>query len=785
MKLNTEKREVEAEGLKSAPQNFKIKQNAKAFEILSSNIYSDKILAVVRELGCNAYDAHVAADNQLEPFEVHLPNSFEPWFAIKDFGIGLSHDDVMNLYTTYFDSTKNDSNDYIGCLGLGSKSPFAYVDQFTVTSVFGGMKRVYSAYVDEGGAPAITLLGEEESNEPNGLEVYMPVNESDFNTFADKARKVFHRFPVLPKFKGNEIDMSLISYAFETDTYKLREDDNEWRYSDHQGCYAIQGNVAYPISPYSIDLDLDPLMHQFLKYVPMDIIFPLGELNITASREELNYDKETQKNIVAVVSKVMEDLPTHFKDLLKDCKTLWEAKLTYKKWLNNSKISGSGTLRDIVKKHVTWQGEAIDDRSIKVEIFDMVPMVDKEGKPVYETDYKGNPRKHKNGKKIRKKIPDTWGTCCINYDYDLKNSQRYKPDQSTSPSIHISENTVIVLEDVKLKAYVKTIQHNFEDNEGTVYLFRVDPKYFPKIIAQLHGCPNIKYTSELEEPPPEPREERDYQPVRKLYKMSYVSYYGNVQLQEVDYDTSLGGIYFIMFKRDLVNPKYEETPDQCSGAGRMGEVLGCAKTLGLLTDDKGHDIHIYGFNSSFKNIALKNDNWISIWDFIKEKVKNLTDRDNLDKLKSIIYLSEIDELSKIHTELSDNILDHLKDNSPMLKFVQTLTQHKNNVCDLLNNNSMRDDDLNKISNSCSHLINLLNYSENLLGIKNITEKTVNAVKNQLEKDTKKLKDRYPALIPMLDRTYQHGGDDYFSEQDFIHYVALCDTKPSLVSKIYQ
>jgi hypothetical protein len=41
--------------------NFTIKATPKAFSILSDGLYSDPKLAIVRELGCNAYDSHVAA----------------------------------------------------------------------------------------------------------------------------------------------------------------------------------------------------------------------------------------------------------------------------------------------------------------------------------------------------------------------------------------------------------------------------------------------------------------------------------------------------------------------------------------------------------------------------------------------------------------------------------------------------------------------------------------------------------------------------------------------------
>jgi HSP90 family molecular chaperone len=158
---------------------FTIEASAKAFSILSDGLYADKIKAVIRELSTNAYDAHIEVGKGDEPFLVHLPNRFEPNFYIRDYGTGLSHEDCMNLYTTYFGSTKTDSNDAIGCLGLGSKSPFAYTDSFTVTSYFNGEKRVYNSFKNEHDEPVFVLLSEEASDEVNGIEVMLSVDEYD------------------------------------------------------------------------------------------------------------------------------------------------------------------------------------------------------------------------------------------------------------------------------------------------------------------------------------------------------------------------------------------------------------------------------------------------------------------------------------------------------------------------------------------------------------------------------------------------------------------------------
>ena len=89
---------------------FKIKASAKAFRILSDGLYSDKITAIIRELSCNAYDAQLTAKNMDTPFHIKLPNRPEPNFSIRDYGTGLSDEDIRNIFTTSTNSLYN-----IGC----------------------------------------------------------------------------------------------------------------------------------------------------------------------------------------------------------------------------------------------------------------------------------------------------------------------------------------------------------------------------------------------------------------------------------------------------------------------------------------------------------------------------------------------------------------------------------------------------------------------------------------------------------------------------------------------
>ena len=106
---------------------------------LLRNNYSNTRLAVVREISANAIDANREA-NSAHQIEVKVPNSMSPTFAVRDFGGGLSEEDVFGLYSKYGKSTKRESNNYIGAFGIGKFAPLSYGENFTCVSYHGGLK---------------------------------------------------------------------------------------------------------------------------------------------------------------------------------------------------------------------------------------------------------------------------------------------------------------------------------------------------------------------------------------------------------------------------------------------------------------------------------------------------------------------------------------------------------------------------------------------------------------------------------------------------------------------
>lgn len=302
--------------------SFRIRSSAKAFRILSDGLYPNKIRAVIREISCNAVDSHVAAGFPTRPITVHLPSSFEPWFSVIDTGLGLDHNEFKSVYTEYFNSTKTDSNEMIGALGLGSKSPFCYTDNFTVTCVKHGNKRIYSMFINAGGEPDWALMTECDTSDPNGVEVKLSVNNtSDFSRFSEEASTIFSYFKVKPIVVGGNYNPVVIEYNTVDllPGVSVRKTDYNSR---HRGkSFAIMGNIAYPLEVPNANSVLGDLAN-YLKE-NLDICFNIGELDIQASREGLSYIPETIAAIKAKLQGIGDVLDKNLSDRADAIENFW------------------------------------------------------------------------------------------------------------------------------------------------------------------------------------------------------------------------------------------------------------------------------------------------------------------------------------------------------------------------------------------------------------------------------------------------------------------------------
>lgn len=317
---------------------------AHIFNILRSKIYSDKILAVIREYSTNAQDAHVLAGTPDRPITVKLPTNYSPYFTVRDFGPGLSEEAVRSVYVKYGKSTKRDSNDYNGQLGLGCKAGFAYGDSFLISSFQNGIRKDFECYIDETKIGKINKLQEVETAEENGILISIPVKNMDISAFLSTANKFYEYFNPLPECTGlKEIKEreGLLGSGKEWKLYSYS------RYNDPFGAYNIQalmGNVRYPIDSAILRKSV-PFKYwnaQIESIVSTDLAllmnFKIGDLSISSSRESLEYDQQTLKKIIEKIQYCYDELIANIEKEIVDIKDIFHAKMLWYK-VNYSDLS--------------------------------------------------------------------------------------------------------------------------------------------------------------------------------------------------------------------------------------------------------------------------------------------------------------------------------------------------------------------------------------------------------------------------------------------------------------
>lgn len=311
---DVEKNDVVIRGNNSV-QDMAMKIDHKAFSILIDKLYSRKQEAIIREICSNACDAHVAANMSHVPYELTLPTLGSNELIVRDFGEGLSKDDVVYYLGTLFGSRSSESNNAIGGFGLGAKSPFCLVDSYHITSYHKGKKHNFFYVREPGGVPKFVHLDTSDTDEHSGIKFTVNVGDSTHNWRAT-AEHTLALFDVKPKC-NIELEYPKVNEFFDTGVEYVRR----------SAAYAIavMGGVAYPIQHTADDLSQISRHYQRLQYNGNAIIlrFDIGDIDIAPSRESLEYTKKTIdmlndriESINKSVSVIKDKCDAHFKENL-------------------------------------------------------------------------------------------------------------------------------------------------------------------------------------------------------------------------------------------------------------------------------------------------------------------------------------------------------------------------------------------------------------------------------------------------------------------------------------
>ena len=310
---------------------FQLKSNPKMFAILSDGIYSDKMMAVIRELSCNAHDSSVTARSP-RPFTVNVPTSLDTNFWVEDTGLGIDPEKIVDIFWTYGASTKTDSNETIGALGLGSKSPFAYTkSSFLVINRYNGMEYKYFCFINEIGIPDGKLMYQSATTEPNGVRVELAVRADDVRAFRERIVRFFSFWDTanLPTFNGDESVIEAIKQLKSQRKLAGKTWELRGTYEDvGRGAYAVMGGVPYPINRRALAQPSAAL--QMICDSTINITFPMGSLDFQVSREELSYTDETLAALEQGAKGIVQDILAASLAKLEGYKTPYELSKAYR-----------------------------------------------------------------------------------------------------------------------------------------------------------------------------------------------------------------------------------------------------------------------------------------------------------------------------------------------------------------------------------------------------------------------------------------------------------------------
>ena len=271
---------------------------------LLTNLYSDEELACIREYATNAWDSHIVA-GQTRPIEVSTPTRLSAYFRIKDYGIGMNKADLYETFAFYGASTKREDERQNGAMGIGGKAALAYGHNFTVIGVKDGIKTSIAIGRNDRGTATATVLDESKTDEPNGVEITIPVK--NYNEFARKAQNFFKFWApgtvLIDGKEPNRDDMEQFT-------------DRLW-FHDGDSDLVVMGNVAYP---YARNFSIGN--RRVAAYVTMN---GDDEIVFTPNREDMIYNGITNNVIEGLRKEFNERILSYMTGEIDKCENFASA----------------------------------------------------------------------------------------------------------------------------------------------------------------------------------------------------------------------------------------------------------------------------------------------------------------------------------------------------------------------------------------------------------------------------------------------------------------------------
>lgn len=356
-------------------ESFSISDVSIVMDILRSKLYSNPIKVLVQEYMSNARDAHRELDKEGVPIEITCPTDLSPQFEVRDYGPGITPERMSNVFIKYAASTKRTDNKFTGGFGLGCKAGWSYSDTFHVVSITNetgvNVKRTYSCIVDESRLGKLIKMADDvTTDEPCGTRIIVPARRENYAQFRAYAYQTGYFWKVKPIIHG---------VAFKEP--KTINVGVNWAYFDRDGIpedfnddksFVIYDGIPYPLKTSTLTESVSNSVMKVLERSCIGLSFDVGDITISANREEIQYTEKTRATLANRVNEMVNDFSSKFATIIQTKPTFLDALISF-----NSICKDNDVIAQLIADKIEWNGIKIHQmdtiqshgKAVKIERF--------------------------------------------------------------------------------------------------------------------------------------------------------------------------------------------------------------------------------------------------------------------------------------------------------------------------------------------------------------------------------------------------------------------------------
>ena len=288
-------------------------KTAKLFFMMSSTLYTDKYMSILRELCSNARDSHMTAGKLDTAIAIIAPSPGHPFLVVSDAGTGITYKDAQTSILMFLASTKDQGQaavENIGGWGIGAKVPRAYTDNYQVHCRKGGWEWIVQVLNDAAGLPFEMLMKEGPTDRPDGVDMVVPIQPVHIRSWQEKVRRyiAMTNYNVIGYMGDGEVIRNAVPYrSYDFGNFVLDVHYNGFAPA-RTTIDVVYGGMVYPVPSAFETTALQAAIMERVKK-GMTLVIRLDQANAIKcglSREQMEVNEEN-KSLIYRAFRTIED----------------------------------------------------------------------------------------------------------------------------------------------------------------------------------------------------------------------------------------------------------------------------------------------------------------------------------------------------------------------------------------------------------------------------------------------------------------------------------------------